>query len=301
MSIKSNDVNLSDISFEFDSDSSKNSEESSKTRLIEAAKTLEPSYNDMSEKKTNLSSKDPPLEEVNMEIVPPTIVTHSTTKTTTNDVKVTTKNSTKDVPKITKKVKPSSTKPKTSAKTSKNTRGPMSTPPPASKRAAEVTKEFHFADLAYDISSVIGFRDTAGDDDHLTLSGLKHENTIRRKRQARKLIKLASTRENRILDFEDKLYLVKVNKVVNTVRRDMTDRKKFVDSSFTGQSSLTLFIDDWRTETMARQGRKKLVSIQNNNGMTMQLIGRFNSISEEEMKKEKSSCTPEQYNMSKNM
>ena len=269
--------------------------------LAVIAKALEPSCGDMSGKEAKPSSKDPPLEEVDLEAVLPTTVPPSTTKTNMNDVKVTNNNTTKNVPKITKKVKPSSSKAKTSTKTSKNSRRPIPTPPPASKRAAEVTKEFHFADLAYDISSVIGFRDTAGDDDHLTLSGLKHENTIRRKRQARKLIKLASTRENRILDFEDKLYLVKVNKVVNTVRRDMTDRKKFVDSSFTGQSFLTLFIDDWRTEAMARQGRKKLVSIQNNNGMTMQLIGRFNSISEEEMKKEKSSCTPEQYNMSKNM
>ena len=65
-----------------------------------------------------------PLEEVNPEAVPPTAVTPSTTKTTKNDVKVNTKNSTKDVPKTANKVKPSSTKPKTSTKTSKNNRGP---------------------------------------------------------------------------------------------------------------------------------------------------------------------------------
>jgi len=205
------------------------------------------------------------------------------------------------VPRITKNVKPSSSKTKSSTKTSKNSRGQMSTPSLASKRASEVTEEDHLADLAYDISSVMGPRDTSGDDDNLTLYGLKQKNTIRRKRKARKLRKLAFTRKNQRLDFEDKIYQAKVNRVVDTAQRDVTDRKTFVDSPFTDQSSLTSFIDNLRTETMARQGWEALVHVKNNNGITMKLLDRFNSISEEEMKKEKMSHTPEQYTMSKDM
>jgi len=63
----------------------------------------------------------------------------------------------------------------------------------------------------------MGLRDTAGDDDILTLSGL-----------------------------------VKVNKVVDTARRDVTEQKPFTASPFTGQSSLTSFIDDLQTEKNAR-------------------------------------------------
>ena len=74
---------------------------------------------------------------------------------------------------------------------------------------------------------MMGPRDTAGDDELLTLSSLKRENKIRRRRKERKLRKLALMRENQRLDFEDKLYLVNINKAVDTSRRDMTNRKTF--------------------------------------------------------------------------
>ena len=64
---------------------------------------------------------------------------------------------------------------------------PVSTLPLASKWVAKVTTVDRFADLAYDISTVIGPRDTSEDDDLLTLSNLIRENKICRKRQERKL------------------------------------------------------------------------------------------------------------------
>ena len=110
----------------------------------------------------------------------------------------------------------------------------------------------HLADLAYKILTVIGTMDTIEDDDLFTLSNLKRENNIRRRRQERKVRRLVMMRDNQRIDFEDKLYLAKINKVVDTARREVTDCKTFVDSPFNGLISLTSFIDDLRTETMAR-------------------------------------------------
>jgi len=122
MRIKSNDAFLSDVSFESDQDSARNSKESSKTTQIVTAEALEPSYDDMSEKDPDPSSKDPLLEEVELDAVPSTTVPPSTTKPNTNDVKVTNNNTIKDVSKIIKKVKLSSSKAKTPTKTSKKSR-----------------------------------------------------------------------------------------------------------------------------------------------------------------------------------
>ena len=71
----------------------------------------------------------------------------------------------------------------------------ISTPSSPSKQVAKVKDVDHLADLAYDISTVIGPRDTAENDDLLTHSSLKRENQIRRKRQERKLRRLTMTRE----------------------------------------------------------------------------------------------------------
>ena len=109
------------------------------------------------------------------------------------------------------------------------------------------------------------------------------------------------TRESQRIDFEDKLYLAKINKVVDTARRDMTDQNTFVDSQFNGLSSLASFINDLRMETMAQQGWEKLVSILTKNEKIVQLLNRFNSIREEEMKNEKTHSTLEEYNLAKDM
>ena len=90
----------------------------------------------------------------------------------------------------------------------------------------------HLADLAYDTSTVIVPRDTSEDGDLLALSNLKRENKISSKRQERKVRRLVMTRENQRIDFEDKLYLDKINKVVDTDRRDVTDFKTFVGLPF---------------------------------------------------------------------
>ena len=157
----------------------------------------------------------------------------------------------------------------------------------------------HLVDLAYNILTVIVTRDTVEDDDLFTLSSSKRENKIQRRRHERKLRRLAMTRESQRIDFEDNLYLVKINKDIDTARRNMADCKTFVASPFNGSSSLTLFIDDLRTETMARQGWEKLVSIRTENGKTTQLLDRFNYISEDVMKEEKAKRPPEEYNLAK--
>ena len=100
------------------------------------------------------------------------------------------------------------------------------------------------------------------------------------------------TRENQRIDSEDKLYLAKINKVVDTARRDVTDRKIFVDLPFNGSSPLTSFIDNLRTETMARQGWEALFIIRTTNGKIIQLLERFNSIKEDKIKNEKAKQTP---------
>ena len=86
--------------------------------------------------------------------------------------------------------------------------------------------------------------------------------------------------EKERINFEDKLYPAKVNKVVGTARKDVT----FVASPFNGSSSLISFIDYLRTETMARKGWEELVSVLIKNVKIVQLLYRFNSISETKMK-----------------
>ena len=115
-----------------------------------------------------------------------------------------------------------------------------------------ITDIDHFADLAAEISCVMGTSDTTVVDHLLTLSGLKKENKGRRKRQTCKLRKLASRREIYRKDFEDKLILAQMNKVVDTSWRDIADRKTFVDTTFTCTFSFNLFIDDLRTDMTAR-------------------------------------------------
>ena len=105
-----------------------------------------------------------------------------------------------------------------------------------------------------DIAKVIGIEDTELDDDLLTHSGLKKKNRVRRRRQERKLRQLAQIRSTERRDFEDKLALARIHKVVDTSRRDIADRKPFVTSTFNGSTVLTLFIDDLRTKTYARSG-----------------------------------------------
>ena len=158
----------------------------------------------------------------------------------------------------------------------------------------------HLADLAYDISAVIGLRDTAENDNLLTLSNLKRENQIRRKRQERKLRRLAMTIEKERIDFQDKLYLAKLHKVLDTSRRDLADRKKFTSITFNGNGALTTFIDDLRTKTMARSGGERLMTIESKK-INCQLLERFTSITKIEMKAEKKSHTLDAYNSSKNL
>jgi len=177
----------------------------------------------------------------------------------------------------------------------------MSTPLPASELVAKVTDVDHLADLTYNISSVIGHRYTAGDNEILTLLSLKRENKIWRRSRERKLRKLALMRKNQRLDFEDKLYLAKINNISDTAWGGVVNHKTFTNSPFTGSSSLTSFIDNLRMEIVARQGWEKLVRVLTRNSVRIQLLGRFNLISEEEMRKEKTSRTPKEYNMSKNM
>ena len=62
------------------------------------------------------------------------------------------------------------------------------------------------------------------------------------------------TREKERIDFHDKLYLAKVHKVMDTSRRDLTNQKAFASALFNGSGALTTFINDLRTETMARSG-----------------------------------------------
>ena len=157
---------------------------------LNTAKALEPLFDEIFEKESKLSSKEPPLTEVDLESVPPTAGPPSTTKSSTKDVKEAIENDTKDVTRPTKKVKNTkSTKPNkpkktdTSANDSKPNREPISTPPPASKRVAKMTDVDHLVYLAHSISSVMGPRDTAEDDELLTLSSLKCENKIRKRRQ----------------------------------------------------------------------------------------------------------------------
>ena len=59
------------------------------------------------------------------------------------------------------------------------------------------------------------------------------------------------TREKERIDFQDKLYLAKVHKVVDTSRRYLIDQKAFTSTPFNSSGSLETFIDDLRTETMA--------------------------------------------------
>ena len=100
-------------------------------------------------------------------------------------------------------------------------------------------------------------------------------------------------------DFEEKLSLAQINKVVDTVRRDIANRKTFVDAPFNATSSLTPFIDDLRTETMARQGWEKLLNVKTTKGETLSILDHFNSITEAELKAAKTKRTPEEYNLSK--
>ena len=65
--------------------------------------------------------------------------------------------------------------------------------------------------------------------------------------------RLAITREKQRINFEDKLYVAKVNKVVETAMRNITNSKTFVISPFNGSRLLTSFINDLIAETMARK------------------------------------------------
>ena len=109
------------------------------------------------------------------------------------------------------------------------------------------------------------------------------------------------TRENQRIDFEDKLYLAKINNVVDTARRDVMDRTTFVNLTFNGSSFLTSFINDLRKKSTARQGWEALVSIRTKNGKTIQILDHFNSIKENKMKDEKVNQTSEEYNLSNNI
>ena len=175
----------------------------------------------------------------------------------------------------------------------------ISTPPPPSKRAVKVTNVYHLANLAYDISTVMGPRDTAENDNLLTLSNLKRENQICRKRQERKLRRLEMTREKERIDFQDKLYLAKVHNVEDTSRRDLKERL-LPPYLFNGNRALTTFIDNLRTEKMVRSGWERLMNIKSKSG-NCQLFERFTSITEIEMMTEKKSRTSDKYNSAKNL
>ena len=270
-------MKLSEESFESSPGSVKDSDNDSKGTSIQA-RTLESTFKRL----TTLSSKDVPtptskdsnIFEEDEVTVPPTttIVPPLTSKSPKKALKKKQKKVRNK--KLTNTFKPTNTPiPDTSSH-----HPTTSTPPPASKQVAKVTDVDHLTELVYDTSTVIGPRDTTEDDDLLALSNLKHENKIQRRRQDRKLRRLAMTREIQRIDFEDKLYLAKINKVIDTSRMDVTDCKKFVDLPFNGLISLTSFIDDLRTETMARQGWEKLASIHTKNSKTVQLLDQFNFI-----------------------
>ena len=108
------------------------------------------------------------------------------------------------------------------------------------------------------------------------------------------------TREKERINFQDKLYLAKVHKVVDTSRRDLADQKSFVSTLLNGSGALTTFIDDLKMETMARSGWEELMSIKSKNG-NIQLLEQFASITEIEMKAAKKSRTPDEYNSSKKL
>ena len=112
---------------------------------------------------------------------------------------------------------------------------------------------------------------------------------------------LAYTRSKEHQDFKDKLALAKITKIVDTRWRDIVDRKPFVTNTFNGSTSLTSFIDDLRTETMARDGWDKLLLVDTVNSNDVNVLERFNSITEAEIRQAKTSRTTEKYNISKYM
>ena len=108
------------------------------------------------------------------------------------------------------------------------------------------------------------------------------------------------TREKERVGFQDKLYLAKVHKVIDTSRRDLANMKIFSSTPLNGNGALTSFIDDLRTETMAITEWERLTSVKSKN-CNCQLLDRFTSITELEMKAAKKSRTTDKHNSAKNM
>ena len=175
MSDVSINMNLYEEAYESNQDSVKTSNNDSKNTPIRA-RTLELMFEKRKMSSSGdviqPSSKDPNISEDETEAAPPTtVVPPSTSKDPTKTVK----NPTKKV----RKNKPKNPKPaNTPILVFKSHQPTTSTPPPASKQVAKVTDVDHLADLAYNISTVIGPRYTAEYDDILTLSSLKLENKI---------------------------------------------------------------------------------------------------------------------------
>ena len=112
---------------------------------------------------------------------------------------------------------------------------------------------------------------------------------------------LAYTRSKKRQDFEDKLSLAKITKIVDIGRLDIADIKPFVTNTFNVSTRLTSFIDDMRIDTMVRDGWDKLLIVDIVNSNDVNIPERFNFITEAEMRQAKTSRTTEKYNISKYM
>ena len=76
-------------------------------------------------------------------------------------------------------------------------------------------------------------------------------------------------------------------------------RKPFDANTFDGGTSLTSFINDLRTERMARNGWEKLLLVDTANTNDVNIIDCFNSITEAKVHQAKTNRTTEEYNLFK--
>ena len=103
-------------------------------------------------------------------------------------------------------------------------------------------------------------------------------------------------------DFDTKLLIAtSIPPPQDSTKSDYTDRKTFVDQPFLGNTSLTSFIDDLRTESMARRGWEDLLLVEGENGEEINLLDRFNSISEDMMQDAQSNRTQDEIETARNI
>ena len=155
-------------------------------------------------------------------------------------------------------------------------------------------KRYSTTDIGSGYAAILHVDDDTDVDLLLDLTDLCMKNKRRRRHQARKLKKLYEELEEERKDLSEKLALKALCSALFTgSRQDSYNQKPISEKKYNGETSLGNFVDDLKTESIARNSWEALLCIPStSNSSTYNLLESSTFVTEKDMSEARKSRTP---------